>query len=46
MHSASVVLDAIKVGVWSCEPEIIDATVGLLEAASRWAAVAEFEVVA
>jgi hypothetical protein len=45
IHSAVVVLDAIDTGVWPCEVEIIDGTVAVLEAASRWQLVAELEAV-
>jgi hypothetical protein len=46
VHAVAVVLDAVDAGIWQLEVGIVDGAVALLEAASRWALVAELETVA
>jgi hypothetical protein len=43
VHAVAVVLDAVDRGDWETSGDIIDASIALLEIASRWQLVAELE---
>jgi hypothetical protein len=46
VHSAAVVAAALDDGRWDVDVEVLDGLAALVEAASRWAFVAELELAA